>query len=166
MLYFSDSHSLFLMCCEMTLVENAESGTPRLYQTLKWIIVLYLLFSCLRAGLTLAEFKGAYDNKLDKSQRFLKIDWTKRKLMWKKFCRKCPGCSSGTRRKLLWGGRLLGRRFTELRMWVLSPWIGGFCEIRGVRAGQSLPILPAQPAAHWVLLCSSHGMGVGGGTNK
>lgn len=119
-----------MMCCETTLVswirttnvENVESGTPSLYWTLKWIIAFYL-FSCLRAGLTLVEFKGTY-NKLDKSLRFLKFDWTKRKLVWKKICRKCPSCSSGTRRKLLGGGRLLGW-FMELTMWLLSLWIGG-----------------------------------------
>lgn len=133
-----------------TNVENVESGTPSLYQALKWIIVVYLPFSCLRAGLTLVEFKGTSDNELDKSQRFLKIDWTKRKSVWKKICRKCLSCSSGARTKLFrGGGRWLGP-FTELRMRLLGPWVGGLCEIGGIRAGQSLPALPAQPAAHCV----------------
>lgn len=146
----------WLFWIRTTNVEEVESGTPSLYQTLKWIIVVYLLFSCVRAGLTLTEFKGTYNNKLDKSQGFLKIDWTKRKSVWKKICRKGPSCSSDTRRKLLGGERLLGQ-FTELRMWLLSPWIRGFCEIGGIRA---------QPAAHWVLLHYSHGVGVGEGSTK
>lgn len=148
-----------------TNVENVESGTPSLYQTLKWIIVVYLLFSCLRAGLTLVEFKGTSENELDKSQRFLKIDWTKRKTVWKKICRKCLSCASGARTKLFrGGGRWLGP-FTELGMWLLGLCVGGLCEIRGIGAGQSLPALHSlQPAAS--LLHYSHGVGVGEGTNK
>jgi len=88
------------------------------------IIVVCLLSSCFRAGLAPVEFKDTHGNKLDKSQRFSKTDGTKRKSVWKKICRKCLGCSSGTRRKLLGGGRLL-EGFTDLGMRLLSPWIGG-----------------------------------------
>lgn len=143
-----------------TNVENVESGTPSLHQTLKWIIVVGLLFSCLRAGLTLVEFKGTYDNELDKSQRFLKIDWTKRKRE-----RKSVGNAWAVLQaqgENCWEEEDCLGLFTKLRIWLLSRWIGGFVKSEASEQAR-LAHSACSPLSPVVL---QHGVGVGEGTNK